>query len=493
MFLTSISILLPLVIGFIALVVSVERKNYSYEKIGKIILLILLSLLLSTVWYTPKFWWVTIANPSLGGVPLGKLAWSILQFILQFLPLVLAIFVIRLKKYKFEGHFLFGLLFFSSFLFLSLVRFISDPDFVADWISFGLELQMGGAILLASALAKVKSQKSKLKSTTQKSKLFIFIGFILLSACVSLFIVRNMSLDLGSDYQSSITSMLKKNVKDNERVFLSGSSVFFINSRLNIQQVRGGVDQGSINPFWAHGAYQIREGINGSLTYDWLRVLGVSYVLAHNKDSVEPFKDFKYPLKFTQLCHSDPDASGEESNDKKCMSPAYFQLVKEDRGDMLYRVNNASIGRIADSSILNVQKPKSGADSRSINNYISSFKRSLAVNSPMENQKPNEIAFEENIKQGEVISLAVTYDSLWQIVYGKGKIVSDSLGNMVIIPKNTGSQKFVLVYKRSFLDLAIPLGLSIVIVIILIKYQKIIPYVRKRFPKLHVGLEDEED
>jgi uncharacterized membrane protein YfhO len=110
----------------------------------------------------------------------------------------------------------------------------------------------------------------------------------------------------------------------------------------------------------------------------------------------------------------------------------------------------------------------------------------------MENQKPNEIIFEENLKKGEVLSLAITYDKLWNLVYGKGKIVSDSLGNMVIIPKNTGLQRFTIVYKRSLLDLVIPLGLSIVILIIFIKYKKIVPYVKKKFPKLHVGLEEED-
>ena len=525
MFLTSVSVILPLVIGFVAIVFA-ERKSYSHEKTGKTILLIILSLLLSTLWYTPKFWWVIAANPSVGGVPLGKLIWSILQFLLQFLPLVLAIFVIRLKKYKFEGYFLFGLLFFASFLFLSIVRFMSDPDFVMDWISFGLEMQFSLAVMLGNLLAKFlifnfqfSMKISNFKFQINNVKLFIVCMGLLFSIAISLLIIKGLFVNLGSDYQSSITSILKKNVKENERVFLSGSSVFFINSKLNIRQVRGGVDQNSIHPFWAMGAYQIREGENSDLAYGWLRTFGVSYILVHDKDlpagrqeSKEPFYDFKHPEKFAS-CHpefisgsraieipksirqaQDPEfTEGQVRNDNDCVDSALFQLVKKDNGDMLYMVSNSSIGRIADLYILNVQKPKNGADNQSINNYISLFKRPLAVNSALQNRKPNEISFEENIKQGEVISLAVTYDKLWNLADGKGRIVSDSLGNMVIIPKDTGLQRFTIAYKRSFLDLAIQLGLSMVIAIILIKYQKIAPYIKKRLPKIHVGLGEKED
>jgi len=525
MLLTSLSIILPLIIGILALFVSGEDRHSGEEerrlqnlsrfphgvkrfwtsqndgieeKIGKTILIVLLSLSLSTLWYTARFWFVIIANPSLGGVPLGKLLWSIFQFLLQFLPLFLAIAVVRLKRYKFQGHLLFGLLFFASFLFLSLVRFVSDPDFVMDWVSFGLEMQMGGAILGGNLVLKAwKKSVSK----------FLILGGIIIVLLFDCYIVRdlfvqqfnNLAMKQSSNnYKNRVLSMLKENIKEQERVFLSGSSVFFINSKLNIQQVRGGVDQSSIHPFWLHGVYQIREGEDPKLASDWLKILGASYILVHDRNSREPFHDFKHAEKFLSpsgfvilACPESPSDSIRTKRDSGVAPPVGGTPQNdgcEDSGDMLYKVNNASIGRIADSSILNVQKPINGADKQAINNYILSFKRPLAVNY----QKPNEIAIEGNIKQGEIISLAISYDPYWRIETGEGIIDTDSLGNMVIIPKNTGSQRFTIVYKRNVWDMAIPLGLSIAIAILLIKYQKIAPYVRKRFSKLHVGLGEEE-
>lgn len=493
MLLTSVSILLPLVIGFMALFVSIEHKDYPHEKIGKTILMVLLSISVSTLWYTPKFWWVITANPSLGGVPLGKLGWSILQFLLQFLPLVLAIFVVKLKKFKPQGYLLFGLLFFTSFLFLSIVRFISDPDFVMDWIGFGLELQFGLAIIMGHVFLSSRGMHQTVRPVAISKRLLRRIllamtsGIIFVIIVFNLMIVKSLLENFSNNfYQDSVISMLKKNVKDNERVFLSGSSVFFINSKINIQQVRGGVDQSSINPFWADGAYQIREGTSANLAYDWLRALGASYILVHDKDSKEPFHDFKHAEKFADSLSSFTLISVASN------ATGTFDSAAEE-GNNLYKVNSSPIGRVADASILNVQKPKNGADNSAIKSYILSFKRPLEVNSPMENQKPNEIVFEENIKQGEVISLAYTYDKLWNLAYGKGVVAADSLGNMAIIPKNTGLQRFKLTYNRNLLDLGIPLGLSILIVVILVYYQKIVPYFKRRFPKLHVGLGEEED
>ena len=59
--------------------------------------------------------------------------------------------------------------------------------------------------------------------------------------------------------------MITKNVPKSERVFLSGSPVFWINSKNESMQVRGGNDIVSTSQWWAHGAYQIREGQDAAL------------------------------------------------------------------------------------------------------------------------------------------------------------------------------------------------------------------------------------
>lgn len=473
-FLINPSIFLAIVFGIIALFVPLHVKDELEDKIIKTILILLLAISLSSIWYTPRFWWVIFSNPSFGGVPLFNLVGSLIKSVLNLLPLVFAVLVVKWRRYKPENHVLFALLFFSSFLFLTLLRLFSDIDFVTDWIGFGLELQFGAAILMGSML-------SKFKVTIQNLKLLIiFIGLVLLIIINIAIIVRLFDCSIvnylktkqcnngameQSGYQSRIVNMLKDNIKDGERVFLSGSSVFWINSQINVSQVRGGVDQGSINPFWAHGAYQIREGENSKLTKALLSVFGVSYILVHEKGSEEYYQDYKHQEKFKS-----------------------FPLLKEERGDVLYKVNNSSIGRIAKREILSVKKPENGADKKAIYSYANDLTGSANVIFT----KANVIDVTAQTKNNQVISLAMTYDKRWKIMLGGGSSISDSIGNMIIIPEKEGLHNFKLQYQLLWYDWGVPVLASFIFILSILNYSKLFPIVKKRLPKIHIGMQEDE-
>lgn len=477
--LIEVSILLPILIGFVCVAVAkrVEIKRIEYILI-KIIFVLLLSLSLSTFWYTPDFWWTVLRNPSFGGLPLSNSLTYLFNLALNLLPIVLAVVFVKWRKIKLSPPLLFGLLFFSSFLFLTFFRFLSDPDFVMDWIGFLLELQLGGAIIMGSVFADIFGKKRMLSGV-------FYRGVVVLGIIVSFFIIRGLKNPINISYQERIVSMIKNNVGSgffvsvgglsqhdflNEpRIFFSGTPVFWINYVLSVPQIRGGADAFSYHSAWQDGAYQIREGTKSDLANDWLKALGASYVVVHESISAEQFRDFKHPSKFS---------------DNRSFSRVY-----ENSGDTLYKVNGATLGRIADIGILTTQRPKNGADKGALEKYVSTFQKTFAIFF----DAPNQFIFGGDIQKGEVISLAVTYHPSWKIIQGKGKIVSDSLGNMVIVPKNTGRQKFTLLYTNQPSDFILPGGLALAALFILLFFDKLYSYISKPLSRLSIGIHEKEE
>jgi len=95
-----------------------------------------------------------------------------------------------------------------------------------------------------------------------------------------------------------ISRQLSEIAKPGERVFLSGSTAFWLNSFFDIPQVRGGRDEASIHPAWRQAVWEIREGTDPEKSEEWLKELGVSYLVVHTQESEELYHDFTYPDKF---------------------------------------------------------------------------------------------------------------------------------------------------------------------------------------------------
>jgi hypothetical protein len=496
--LVTVNILLLLIVGAVTLFIVVDKWNnlslqdkkmsdegrkrmwaWREEMIVRTAGVFLLAIFLATFWYTPKFWLVLLTNPSFGGVPLWNLIVNLFQSILNFLPLVLAILVVKwrslisLKALKDERSqcLFFAFLFFLSFFFLTIVRLLADPKFVIDWIGFMLELQFGASILggvfvvrLLGYSEESQNRKSKFKSYLKAG---LFLGLVVILLTINGRLIFNLFFYSKSDYQQHIIAILQSHIKDEDtRVFLSGSDVFWINSYLPIQQIRGGNDGVSIYPYWASGAYQVREGEKGVITEEWLRIFGSSYVLIHQSDSFDPFHDFKHPEKFGSL-----------------------QLLADQDGDKLYKVPNVSIARVVDRRLLTIGKPKNGADEEMLRLYTETFKR-LAV---FRYESRDVVSVKSIVAPGEVVNLALSYDPAWRLTSGNGKIVGDTLGNTVIVPNNSGMQEFVLQYERGSEDWIITLILTILGGGFLWKFLAIYPRLKRLMPKMHMGIGEEEE
>ncbi len=458
--LTNIYSLLPTVIGLISLQVSLTpKKNWAKGGLN-ISLIILLSLSLASFWYTPKFYLVLLSNPSFGGVPLINLIVSLFKYLLNFLPLILAILVVKLARFKpSQAYLQFAILFFSSFLTLTGVRFLSDPDFVIDWVGFLLELQFAGAILLSGLLIRGSTPKSKYISVA-------VISIIIISLYTSFNIIKS-SPDVQK-YQQSVTALLKNNTNPQERIFMSGSSVFWINTHSNIQQVRGGYDSAAIHPFSNHASFQIREGQNSQLASDWLKILGVSKILVNDPISAEYFHDFKYPDKF--------------------LDTQSFSLITKDSGNYLFSVNNSSHGRIASENIQAARPPQNGADSAALTNYLAAFQDQLPINL----SKPNKIDLRASPNQDQVISLSLSYDPNWKIIEGQGRLAGDSFGNTLIIPSQPGTQAFTIEYQPSTWNSVFSFSLTMLSLFLILNSNRLFNLVSRLFRRFSVGISEEE-
>lgn len=268
-------------VGALSLNFKVFKRNVFY---------IICSLILVTYWYSPQYWIVVLFNPSIGGLSLGKLALRIFELARNFLPILLAFFVVRVGKIKRSNIERFGLIWFGIFTFLTIYRFIADYDFWIDWTAWLPELEIGFAIFIANSIFE------------KKYKWVLILSSILLIP--TFIIIKNLKFNtlITKNPPEIMKSLIELDkISKGQTVFISGTTTFWANAFFDIKQVRGGRDQYAIHPTWDKGSYELREGENASNSDKWLELLDIKYVLVHGEDSTEYYHDFKNISKWYRL------------------------------------------------------------------------------------------------------------------------------------------------------------------------------------------------
>ncbi|MDE3111884.1 MAG: hypothetical protein KGK34_02975 [Chloroflexota bacterium] len=98
--------------------------------------------------------------------------------------------------------------------------------------------------------------------------------------------------------ERKVALWLDDHLAPGERAFLSGSHAFWADVFADVPQVRGGVDFAGLDPWWAHATYQIDSGSDARVSVQWLRALGVRYVVVTGPDSTDAYRDFAKPEMF---------------------------------------------------------------------------------------------------------------------------------------------------------------------------------------------------
>ncbi|MFC1727799.1 hypothetical protein ACFL0Y_04715 [Patescibacteria group bacterium] len=373
--LIDISIFSTLFLGMAAVFLTVSGWKNAEKKIKRSFAYLLICLLVISVWYGPGYWWRILLAPSFAGKSLVSVVSQLGQLLPVALAITLAVLSGRFFKKKpkksqlpITNYYLLRFSFFWLFIFgfLTLMRFIADPDFWLDWMSYGMELQLGLAMVLALGLARINTNyklmianvlmvvlvfgswtylfneyilKTMQKDITQSveykiGKALIFADRVvtdvadrkLIDADQELMNADSKHLQGGAKTKASLlggeprADDLSPGVEPGKTVFLSGSTVFWLNAFFDIPQVRGGNDGPSKDSDWREAAWEIREGEEAVRSIEWLEKLKVDYLVVHTEVSQEFWHDFKHPEKFE-------GADG-------------LEKVYDQEGDRIYRVED---------------------------------------------------------------------------------------------------------------------------------------------------------
>lgn len=249
--------------------------------------------------------------------------------------------------------------------------------------------------------------------------------------------------DISQTSEYKIASWLKNNT-NGERVYASGSSAFWLNTFVDVPQIRGGND-GVANPWILHAVYQINTGENapeekeGEVAVWWLRALNVSYLVVNLPSSKEIYHDFRSPERFAQI-------KGIEEE------------VRLD-GDVIYKVplKQPSFAQVvSQADFENLTEPKNAVDVDAIGRYVN------YIDPPPPEAPARQVDFawtgvgkakiKADLKEKEGIAVQVTYDPGWHASVGSKKIPSkkDVLGFIYLQPGKAGLVEVNLRYTRTW-------------------------------------------
>jgi len=313
--LISTNILPVLLIGIVCISLAYSFDDGKFRKIFRnlkpVILILLGSILIVTLYYSPSYWLTILTNPSIGGHTTVRVILRIFDLLKGLVPLGLAIVAVYFSG-KIKSRFMvFALTWLFAFLFLTLFRFISDPDFWTDWSGWFTEVEIG-LFLLSSRL--ILSGTHHLFTLIRGSKYpkylyyrfyiyLIFFGFVLAFLVLDNNLYNRLGRPIlisGKPSAALMTPLESLNsVLRGKTAFLSGSSVFWADAFYDIRQVRGGKDEVAVNPDWDKASWEIREGQDPEKTKVWLEKINVSYVLVHTSSSGEYYHDFKHLEKWS--------------------------------------------------------------------------------------------------------------------------------------------------------------------------------------------------
>lgn len=326
--LTSTSILAILVVGMVSLLLAKTFRKGKIRNIAKYLkpsfyLLVFSFLLVTLAWYPPGYWWTLLTNPSIGGASGIKVIMRVFDLLKAFVPLGLAIFSVYFMGKIKSRLSVFALTWTFTFLFLTIFRFIGDPDFWMDWTTWLYEVEIGIVLIVTQILNpkfeilnKSQITSPKLQTSSRPpAAYFLLLTLLILPFYLTwrIYLILDRPKLISSEIPIGIASLEKlSEIAGDSRVFLSGSTVFWSGSvGLPINQVRGGNDRASTHSFWHHGAYQIREGSDPELTKEWLDRLEVSYVLVHTRNSSEYYHDFEHLDKWGDVGEKAWEESGD--------------------------------------------------------------------------------------------------------------------------------------------------------------------------------------
>ncbi len=322
---------------------------------------------------------------------------------------------------------------FSAFLLL----FFGTLVLFADWLGVFLmpqafryrhELEMALCLLGAFACVRLADRlprlgKGLLACAAAAAALLQFGG--LRSRAREL--IQPIDMTQTVEYRAPV--WLRENLPD-ARVFITGSTQFWLNAFTDNPQIGGGVDQGIVNrqiPIVRYGIpYTENDGENTAM---WLRLYGAQAVVVSGPDGRDFYKhDWRDPAKFEGV----------------------LPELWRDRGDVIYAVPQRS------SSLAHVILPEHMVERPPLNNFDLEPVRPLAdaledASLPLASfvwQSPDRALIAADLAGGRLLFVQIAYHPGWRAaVRGEPRAIrKDGLGFMVIEPRCQGPCAVTLTY-----------------------------------------------
>ncbi len=434
--LTSITAFMPLlVLLFIVWMIEFFKKSSSiYFFI--FLLVLLFSYGLGAFWYNYSFISVMFgfAKSGAGGISGTIFNNLLLACIIIIFFAAIFLFIIESVIKKKEG---------ADVWFISLISFIVIFATVyeryccnigllplpLDYLPrFGPEVELVFVVFLGVSLAGIETKIYRLLG---KIKILGSVVFLLIA--VLLIIVSQTRIDqahkltypnenVASSSEYVISKWLKQNDSNKSRIFATGTHGQWLYYWSDLPELRGVADQAIVNPLWNDVIYQIYWGESGQLAVNWLKAIGIKYIVVNSSESSVAYKDFTHPEKFKNLAKQVFSYNGD-----------IVYLLTTTKTGLVYMVNPGILEKIGSiNSVL---------DKKGLSNYVFAtednpdFKEVNYVY-----KKPwDELTIkpDQRIADSELL-VRITYHPGWRAYQGNSgiEITRDPIGFMILHPKD---------------------------------------------------------
>ena len=173
------------------------------------------------------------------------------------------------------------------------------------------EFDIGLSLLIGLILSEIDIRTLKLPNTPRgifpRPRIkWVLAGFLILLTINVLFLLpvswkaTAPTIFLENIPEYRVATWLSQHVTD-ESIFASGAAAFWLNVFTDVRQIRGGLDEGATNSWWAAVSYQILAGANPAVSVLWAQAWNVKYIVVTFRNASMYPLDYSYPNKFNGL------------------------------------------------------------------------------------------------------------------------------------------------------------------------------------------------
>lgn len=202
-----------------------------------------------------------------------------------------------------------GMVWVGIFGTIVLAKQLFDLSLAPQPIRYTPELDLSVAFIIGLVAARVVDLVINLRpEPSQGFRHMVKIGMTALVLVVLIFNSTVSLLPLSSQVTAPATSIadvpeyriaewLSAHVAD-ERIYATGTPAFWLNVFSNVQQIRGGSEQGAVNTWWAPVGYELNMGGDPQLSVLWAKAWNVKYIVVTFPNATTAYHDYLAPDKF---------------------------------------------------------------------------------------------------------------------------------------------------------------------------------------------------